>query len=156
MLIFVLCSKTTSATLLCHCILSEWEGSGLSYSINMAFLAAQLAKNPPVNTWDTRDGGSVPGSGRFPRIENRNLLQYSCLKNSMDRGAWWATVHGSQRVGHDWASMHALFIISQSSVYPTGSVFLENPEHILSLWNFNTTDKVNIFLCPAFISVFYT
>ena len=40
------------------------------------------------------DLGSIPGSGRFPGERNGNLLQYSCLENSMDRGGWWATVHG--------------------------------------------------------------
>ena len=38
--------------------------------------------------------GSIPGSGRSPGEGNGNLLQYSCLENPMDRGAWWATVHG--------------------------------------------------------------
>ena len=38
--------------------------------------------------------GLIPGSGRSPGEGNGNPLQYSCLKNSMDRGAWWATVHG--------------------------------------------------------------
>ena len=38
--------------------------------------------------------GSIPGSGRSPREGNGNPLQYSCLKNPIDRGAWWATVHG--------------------------------------------------------------
>ena len=40
------------------------------------------------------DLGSIPGSGRSPGEGNGNPLQYSCLENSMDRGAWWATVHG--------------------------------------------------------------
>ena len=40
------------------------------------------------------DPGSIPGSGRSPREGNGNPLQYSCLGNSMDRGAWWAIVHG--------------------------------------------------------------
>ena len=40
--------------------------------------------------------GLIPGLGRSPRGGNGNLLQYSCLENPMDRGAWWATVHGSQ------------------------------------------------------------
>ena len=40
------------------------------------------------------DPGSIPGSGRSPGEGNGNPLQYSCLTNSMDRGAWWATVHG--------------------------------------------------------------
>ena len=40
------------------------------------------------------DPGSIPGLGRSPGEGNGNLLQYSCLENSMDGGAWWATVHG--------------------------------------------------------------
>ena len=40
------------------------------------------------------DAGSIPGSGRSPGEGNGNPLQYSCLENPMDRGAWWATVHG--------------------------------------------------------------
>ena len=40
------------------------------------------------------DVGSIPASGRLPREGNSNPLQYSCPENSMDRGAWWATVHG--------------------------------------------------------------
>ena len=47
------------------------------------------------------DLGSTPGSGRSPGEGNGNPLQYSCPENPMDGGAWWATVHGSQRVGHD-------------------------------------------------------
>ena len=47
------------------------------------------------------DLGSVSGLGRSPGEGNDNLLQYSCLENPMDRGAWQATVHGSHRVGHD-------------------------------------------------------
>ena len=47
------------------------------------------------------DPSSIPGSGRSPGEGNGNPLQYSCLKNSMDRGAWRATVHGVTRVGHD-------------------------------------------------------
>ena len=40
------------------------------------------------------DTGLIPGSGRFPEEGNGNSLQYSCVENSMNRGAWWATVHG--------------------------------------------------------------
>ena len=49
----------------------------------------------------TGDAGSVPGSGRSPGEGNGNPLQYSCLGNPMDRGAWWATVRGVTRVRHD-------------------------------------------------------
>ena len=51
-------------------------------------------KNPPANAGDVRDVGSIPGSGRSPGEGNGNPLQYSCLENAMDGGAWWATVHG--------------------------------------------------------------
>ena len=54
----------------------------------------QLVKNPPANSGDARDTGSIPDSGRSPGVGNGNPLQYSCLENSTDRGAWWATVHG--------------------------------------------------------------
>ena len=62
----------------------------------MCIWASQVAlvvKNPPVNAGNARDTVSTPRSGRSPGVGNGNLLQYSCLENSVDRGAWWATVH---------------------------------------------------------------
>ena len=53
-----------------------------------------MINNPPANAGDTGDVGSIPGSGRAPGVGNGNSLQYSFLGNSMDREAWWATVHG--------------------------------------------------------------
>ena len=53
-----------------------------------------VVKNPPVNAGDIRDSGSIPGLGRSPGGGHDNPLQYSCLENPMDRGAWRATVHG--------------------------------------------------------------
>ena len=50
-----------------------------------------MAKNSPANTGDA---GLIPGLERSPGEGNGNPLQYSCLENPMDRGAWWATVHG--------------------------------------------------------------
>ena len=50
-----------------------------------------MVKKLPANA---RDPGSIPGSGRSPGKGNGNPLQYSCLENFMDRGAWWVTVHG--------------------------------------------------------------
>ena len=49
---------------------------------------APVVKNLPANGGDARDEGSIPGSGRSPGVGNGNPLQYSRLKNSMDRGAW--------------------------------------------------------------------
>ena len=57
---------------------------------NLGFPGGSVVKNPPANA----DVSSVPGSGRSPGEGSSNTLQYSCLEHSMDRGAWWATVHG--------------------------------------------------------------
>ena len=54
---------------------------------------AHVVKNLSASTGDT-DVGLIPGSGKFPAVGNGNPFQYSCLENSMDRGAWWTVVHG--------------------------------------------------------------
>ena len=58
-----------------------------------------MAKNLPRKQ---KDLGLIPGSGRSPEEGNGNPFQYSCLENSMDRGAWWATVHG---VAKGWTQL---------------------------------------------------
>ena len=55
---------------------------------------ALVVKNLPVNAGAIRDVGLIPGWGRSPGEEHGNTLQYSCLENSMDGGAWWFTVCG--------------------------------------------------------------
>ena len=57
-------------------------------------MALVAKKNPPANAGELRDTGSNPASGRSPGGGHGNPLQYSFLGNPMDRGAWWATVHG--------------------------------------------------------------
>ena len=64
-----------------------------------------MVKNPPVNAADIRDTGSIPGLGRFPGGGNDNPLQYSCLDNPMDRGAWWAILHG---ISKSWTQLKQL------------------------------------------------
>ena len=56
--------------------------------LNWASLMAQQVKNLPANAEDVRDAGLIPGVGRSPGGGNGNLLQCSCLGNTMDRGAW--------------------------------------------------------------------
>ena len=66
-----------------------------------------LVKNLPANAGEA---GSIPGLGRSPAGGDGNPLEYSCLENPMDRGAWWATVHGvtqSRTRLRDWAPIHA-------------------------------------------------
>ena len=61
-----------------------------------------MVKNPPASAGDTGDVGSIPEVERSPGGGNGNPLQYSCLGNPMDRGAWWATVHG---VAKSWTRL---------------------------------------------------
>ena len=63
----------------------------------IGFPGGLVVKNLPVNARDTGDTSSIPGLGRSPGGGNGNPLQYACLENPMDRGAWWATVHGATK-----------------------------------------------------------
>ena len=69
--------------------------------MTVGFPHSSVGKESACNAGDL---GSIPGSGRSPGEGNGNPLQYSCLENSMDKGAWQATVHGVARVGHDLAT----------------------------------------------------
>ena len=60
----------------------------------MGFPGGSVVKKVPANAGDM---GSIPGLGRSPEEGNGNPLQYSCLRNPIDRAAWWATVHGIRR-----------------------------------------------------------
>ena len=68
-----------------------------------------VVKNLPANAVDLRDAGSIPGLGRFPGEGNGNPLQYYRLENPMDRGAWWATVHGVAKSWTRLSDFTALF-----------------------------------------------
>ena len=75
-------------------------------AISRASQAALVVKNPSANAGDIRDVGSVPRSGRSAGEGYGSALQYSCLENPTDRGAWWAAVHGVASSGHDLATEH--------------------------------------------------
>ena len=72
------------------------NSSSSSSYMHWGFPDGSVAKNLPENAGDV---GSVPGSGRPPGERNGSPLQYSCLENPMDGGAWWATVHGITKSG---------------------------------------------------------
>ena len=81
--------------------MNEEERKGIKEDVVMAVWvpprAAQVAlwiKNLPANTGHPGDPSLIPGSGRSPGGGNGNPLQYPCLENPVDRGAWWAIVHG--------------------------------------------------------------
>ena len=64
-----------------------------SLTVTCGFPGGAVEKNLPASVGDARDSGSIPGLGRSPEGRNDSPLQYFCLENAMDRGAWWATVH---------------------------------------------------------------
>ena len=95
-------------------------------NLHTVFHVVLVVKNLPANAGDLRDSGSIPGSKRSPGEGHGNPLQYSCLKNPMDKGAWWTLVHRSQEAGRDWsdlAHMHTLFsILAAPDCPPTNSI----------------------------------
>ena len=72
-----------------------------AFWIKLGFPSGLVGKESACYTGDL---ASIPGSGNYRGEGNGNPLQYSCLENPMDRRAWWATVHGVTRVGHDWTT----------------------------------------------------
>ena len=80
-----------------------------------------MVKNPSANAGDVRDAGSIPRLGRSPGEGNGNPLQYSRVENPMDRGAWWATVHGFTK---SWIQLKCLST-SHSSFNPEVKISLD-------------------------------
>ena len=78
----------------------------------MGFSGGAVVKNPPANAGDAWDMGSISGLGRSLGEGNDNLLQYSCLENPMDKGAWQVTVCGVTK-SLTWLSMHVLTTLKQ-------------------------------------------
>ena len=90
-----------------HHFLKTIFRSSLSY---LGFPVDSVVKSLPANGGDTGDMSSIPGPGRSSEGGNGNSLWHSCLGNPMDRGVWWATVHGVKKSWtqlSDWACTHA-------------------------------------------------
>ena len=79
-------------------------------------IGAIVVKNPPANAGDTGHVGLIPGLGRSPGGGNGNLLQYSYPGNSMDRGAWRATVHGGHKESDMTEHIHTLLLSGKMQV----------------------------------------
>ena len=125
------------------------------------FPGGSVVKNPPANAGDARDMGSIPGLGRSPGVGNDNPLQYSCLENSMDRGAWWDTIPAVTK-SQTWLSTHThththtCMCILTFSLFITKNVYvikhdLYVPDLDLSPWPV-PTDTSNWYhlTCPPF------
>ena len=104
------------------------------------FPGGSWVENPPANA---EDAGLIPRLGRSPGEGNGNLLQYSCLGNHMDRGAWWVMSTELQRVGHSWAGTHCGFTGWEHSSY-TGHSFHphSDPPGLALLWTHSTEEEL--------------
>ena len=100
---------------------------GIAPAFGFIFCVAQVVKNPPANAEDIRDTGSIPGWGRSPEggNGNGNPLQYSCLRNPMDRGTLGATVHGVTKESDTTERLtHTVLKWAQGSKYHHMPMFL--------------------------------
>ena len=92
----------------------------LKKSIYLTFLVAHFlgGSDTKESACSTGDPGLIPGLGRSPREGNDYPLQYSCLKYSMDRGAWWATVHGVAKSRTWLSNLHThMNVVFQQKIF---------------------------------------
>ena len=89
-----------------------------------------MVKNLHANAGDARDSGSVPGLERSPGVGSGNPLWYSCLENPMDRGAWWATIHGVAELDTTEATEHACMLPLKSGIVHQMRIPFKTAEHI--------------------------
>ena len=76
---------------------SQLPSQSHSFSPVIKLRVCSMVRNPSASAGDSGDTDWTPGSRRSPGVGNGSTLQYSCLENSMDRGAWWGTVHGAAK-----------------------------------------------------------
>ena len=81
----------------------------MSVFMPMGFLGGSASEESAFSAGDTGDAGSIHGLRRAPGEENGNPIQYSCLRNPLDRGAWWATVQKVTKSWYDWATKRTLY-----------------------------------------------
>jgi len=102
--------------------------------VSQGFLGSTVVKNLPVNAGNTRDAGLISGSGRSSGVINDNPLQYSCLENSTDKGAWQATVHRVAKSGHGCTLTHTR-CVPGAGADPLGNIKKEQ-KYSLCIVNF--------------------
>ena len=105
-------------------ILNKSESSS---QLIMIFLLVPGGSDGKASAYNAGDPGSIPGSGRSPGEGNGNPLQYSCLENPMDGGAWWATVHG---VAESWTRLSDF----TSSLWEQNNTVLSIRRHFVSMY----------------------
>ena len=105
-----------------------------------------MVENLPASARDARDVGLIPGSGRCPGGGNGNPLQYSCLENSMDRGAWWATAHG---VAKSWTRLRHEHMNKCSSAGTMITIVNINADE-KNAWTIRHSVSTNIYIYSAY------
>ena len=109
-----------------------------SLFLSLGFPDGTMVKNPPTNAGDTRNGDSIPGSGRSPGEGNGNPLQYSCLENSMDRRVWQAMVH---KVSKSQTWLKQLSTHTHIKHFGMKTVLMRDFQFLkFSLWQFSSID----------------
>ena len=132
------CCLTISSLLPLSFCLPSFPGSGLFQWVG--FLCGSVVKNSPSSAGDA---GSVPGSGRSPGEGNGYPLQYSRLGNPMDRGAWWARVHGIAKSSTRLSDFTSSYIVQNDK----GRISLQtrvksNMKSYSDVWDFITTSDL--------------
>ena len=130
----------------------------LNISCIWGFPGGSVVKNLPINAGDAGDAGSILGSGRSPVRGNGSPLQYSRLENPLDRGAWWARVHGvgHKRVGHDRTTEHILntWLVMPHCMSVTRSCFALAKVHhiwplIRNMWKYSRRENKRVTAASA-------
>ena len=102
---------------------------------------ALVVKNLPANTGDIRDAGSIHVSGRSLGGEHGNPLQYNCLENPMERGAWWATVHGVTK-SQTWLNEHTHAWLQRIRFPSNLTSFMSMPVQYMPFLSYGSTENV--------------
>ena len=103
-----------------------------------------MVKNLPANAGDERDVGLIPGSGRSPGGGHSNPLQYSCLENPMDRGAWRPTVHSLTESGTPEVTGHARTCAHSVYVSVLSAPFIPSPFPLGNYSLFSTSVTISV------------
>ena len=98
-----------------------------SNRIVSGFPGGTSGKEPTANAGDVRASGLIPGLGRSPGGEHGNQLQYTCLENPMDRGVWWATVHG---VAESWTELSNWVRMHRQNGFTALKILCASPNHL--------------------------
>ena len=139
--------------MLSQCLLDELSSHNTmlspintTVSCRMGIPHGLVVKNLPANAGEL---GSIPGSGRYPKKGNGNSLQYSCLRNPMDRGAWWATIH-------QFSSVQSLsqvrFFVTPWTAAHQATLSITNSQSLLKLMSVESVMPSNhLILCHPFL-----